>query len=111
MIYDEHPFTYMMAIEGDEEYDADDPMKIVNSYFRKEPWIDNDGIDYIGRSKYMGKTSYNFTRKISDIINALIKQGILITELNEYTHSINTFFGEQEKYEKMPLSYILIGQK
>ncbi len=111
MIYEHHPFGCMLATDGEKEYDPDDPLKIVHSYFRKEPWISNDGIDYIGMTRYKAKTAYDYSQTLSYIINSISGSGIVIKEFNEYHHDISTRCARHERANKIPLSYILIGQK
>ncbi len=111
MIYEHHSFCDLLARDGEDEFDPDDPLKIVHSYFRTEPWVGNDGIDYIGGTKYESKTSYDFTHTTSNIINSIINNGIILKEFTEYSHDISTEFAEHENEGKIPLSYILIGVK
>ncbi len=111
VIYDEHPFYYMLACEDEEGFDHKFPEKPIYSYFKTDPWISNSGIDYIGKTTYKAKTNYNFTHKFSDLINAIAKQGIIISELQEYPHDLS---GEMEYLESkkiLPLSYLLTGIK
>ncbi len=111
MIYEHHPFCYLLAMNDEEEFVPNDPLKIVYSYFRTEPWVGNDGIDYIGGTKYEAKTSYDFTHTLTKVINSIAGNGIRIKEFIEYGHDISMGFPEHEKEGKVPLSYILIGVK
>lgn len=111
VIYEQHPFGYMLAMEGDDDYDPDNPLKIVHSYFREEPWINNTGIDYIGKSKYKAETSYDFTVTLTKIINAVAENGIMIKEFTEYNHDISTDFENLKEESRIPKSYMLIGKK
>ncbi|MCD6162378.1 MAG: class I SAM-dependent methyltransferase [candidate division Zixibacteria bacterium] len=111
MIYDSHPITDIFLYENEEGFDSDNPLKIVNSYFRTEPWIDNDGIDYIGKTRYKSETTYSFTYRLSDVFNAVIRNGIVIEEFYENPHHLSPEHAPLEKGHKIPLSYILIGQK
>jgi len=111
VFYEAHPFVEMLACENEKDYDPSNPMKIVYSYFKDDPWIDDTGIDYIGKSTYKSKLCYNFPYKISDLINGLIKNGISISEFTEYPHSIDDVRVLLEKEGKLPLCYILVGRK
>jgi SAM-dependent methyltransferase len=112
VIYEHHPFLYVLATEDDDEFDAKDPLKVAFSYFRKEPWISETGVDYIGKSKYKAKANYSYTQTMSDIMNSMIENGISIIELVEYPHDISEEFHHLEKLEKkLPLCYILVGRK
>ncbi len=111
LIYEEHPFTYMMGADGDEGYQPDDPTKLIFSYFRTEPWIDDTGIDYVGKTVYKSKPNYGFTQKISDVINAIAGNGFVITELLEYSHDKSNQFDHLKDNSSIPLSYTLQAAK
>ncbi len=111
MIYDEHPFTYMLATSGDDEFDGDNPLNPAFSYFREKPWIENSGLDYLAKSTYKAKTAYSFSHKLSDICNAIIGNGLNIKEVNEYSHDLTNLFEHAQNQGKAPLSYILIAEK
>jgi len=110
-IHEVHPFTDMMAVEGDEGYDAGDELKIVHSYFKEEPWIDEDGLDYIGGTTYDAKTTISFPHTMSETISAIAGNGLVILELREYGQDIANSFAHLEKYGKLPLSYSLLARK
>lgn len=108
-IYDIHPFINIFA--NDYETDSDEP-KIMFDYYRKEPLIDNCGIDYIGGTVYDAKTSYEFFHPMSEIINGLVSNGIAIERLNEYKEDVSSIFGKLSNYKLgLPVSYILVGKK
>jgi SAM-dependent methyltransferase len=111
LIYEEHPFTYMLGTDSDEEFDPDDPTKLIFSYFRTEPWTDDTGIDYIGKTVYKSKPNYGFTQKFSDIINAIAGNGFIITELLEYRHDISNTFDHLKNNDIIPLCYTLQAVK
>lgn len=111
MIYEQHPFQYMLATEDDKEFDPKYPLNVVYSYFRTEPWVYNDGIDYIGGTSYKSSTTYDFTCKLTNVINSVIKNGIRLDEFTEYSHDISNEFEMQAKEQLLPLCYILIGVK
>lgn len=112
-IFDSHPYTNMIGFEGEEEagYNAEFPMNPVHSYFKDDPWIETDGIDYVGGTSYESKPMANFAYKMSDIINHLVTAGIEIVELKEYSDDIATVYSHIEKYKKLPLCFSLIGKK
>jgi SAM-dependent methyltransferase len=105
-MYEMHPFLDMLDPENKK-----DPLNIKESYFKVEPWIENTGIDYLGKTKYKAKTTIEFSHKLSDIINAIIKSGIQITEFNEYSHDISAVFKHLEQVQMVPLCYLIIGKK
>jgi len=111
LIYEMHPFLYTIPCLDEPNFDADNPYKIAYSYFKTDAWVTDNGLDYVGRSKYQSSPAYSFTQKMSDIINAVVKNGLMIEELNEYAHDISEIYPFLEKEQKLPLSFILIGKK
>ncbi|MDC7124706.1 MAG: class I SAM-dependent methyltransferase [Spirochaetales bacterium] len=110
-IYEMHPATFMLPAENEELKEDEDPFTIKYSYFSKDPWISDEGIDYVGKRKYKAKTTYEFVHTTSEIINSLISNNIKIELFNEYSHDVSTCFGHIENDKKVPLSFILVGQK
>jgi len=110
VIYEEHPFIYTLAMDGDKEYDPDLPMMPVHSYFRSDPWSDA-GLDYYGNAEYEAVVHYSFTQKFSDILNPIVKSGFLPREMQEYPHDISNGFRHIENERILPLSYMLHCEK
>ena len=107
LIFEIHPFAYLF----ENSYSHDDPNfdKMI-SYFDKSPFNYKNGLDYVGGVHYESKECYWFMHKMSDIISALLQNGIKIQEFNEY--NLEMANNESIKYfEKFPFSYILIGKK
>lgn len=111
LITDSHPYTILIGFEGEEGYVPEYPMNPVNSYFKGDPWIDTDGIDYIGGVTYESKPMASFPHKLGDIFNNLISAGIEIVEFNEYPQDVATIFSHVSDSGKLPLCYSLIGKK
>ncbi len=110
-IYEMHPVLNMLAAMDEPEYDSEYPFNVCNSYFRKEPWINTTGMDYVGGTKYNSKPAYSFSQPLSDIFNAIINNGITIKSFAEYGHDLSASFKHVEKANKLPMCYILIGEK
>lgn len=108
LINDFHPFVNMLPLPHEDDFDEKNLNKITYSYFRKEPWIENNGMGYM-TSEYKSKTFTSFSHTLSDIINSIIAAGISIKKLNEYSYDI----GMTNVYDNKgyPLSFILIAQK
>ena len=108
-IYEIHPFSEMIAEDGlDNNIDR---LKIIEPYFKDEPCADNDGLDYIGKEKYEGKTMYWFVHTMSDIIMAMKKNEIIVDYFKEYEKDISANHKKNaDKNAKIPLSYILTGK-
>ena len=107
LIFEIHPFSYL--------FDNDDYMKKQDfnktiSYFNKSPHHYKTGMDYVGGVQYEAKKCYWFMHKMSDIINAVLQNGINIQEFHEY--NLEMANNETVKQlDKFPLSYILTGKK
>ncbi|MGE5473973.1 MAG: class I SAM-dependent methyltransferase [Ignavibacteriales bacterium] len=110
-IYEMHPVTNMFPYEKEDISDIANALKVKYSYFSTEPWVSNNGIDYVGKSTYQAKTKYEFAHTISDVLNSLISNGINIKLFNEYSHDISACFEHIEGEAKVPLCFVLIGQK
>ncbi len=107
-INDYHPFIGMLPMPGEEEFDSEQKNRIMYSYFRKEPWIENSGMGYIS-PEFESKTFTSFSHTMSDLINASIQNGMQIKSLQEYNYDV----GMTDVYNGLgyPLSFILIAKK
>jgi SAM-dependent methyltransferase len=61
LINEQHPYTNMLAGPNEDGYDAEHPDKVVFSYFKEEPWIQTNGVDYVGGTIYESKPLYSFS--------------------------------------------------
>lgn len=110
IINEMHPFTEMLGASGEANYDITMPEKIVNSYFRKEPWIENSGMGYISGKSYISKTFYSFSHTFSSYINALQENKMTVQKLLEYDYDISGMFAALD-HRGIPLSFLLVAQK
>lgn len=108
LIHDFHPIMNMLPMPGEPEFDEQQLNKIAYSYFRKEPWIENEGMGYMSE-QYSSKTFTSFSHTMSDIINGVSSAQMHVIRLNEYDYDI----GLSNAYDKkgFPLSYILTAKK
>ena len=108
LINDYHPFTNMLPTPGEDAYDPEHLNCVAYSYFKKEPWVENNGMNYI-TPEYHSKTFTNFSHTMSSIINAVVRSGMSIQKLNEYDYDV----GLSDVYNNkgFPLSFILVGEK
>jgi SAM-dependent methyltransferase len=111
VIYELHPISNVIAAPPEKEYDPNDPLKICYRYFQPEPLVSNDGIDYVGKTTYQGKTKYDFMHTMGYIITSIVKNGIVLEEFSEYQHDISDLFDHLGDDSKLPLSYIIIANK
>ncbi|MCL2076892.1 MAG: class I SAM-dependent methyltransferase [Oscillospiraceae bacterium] len=109
LINDFHPIVNMLALPGEPEYQPDNLNRVAHSYFNRTPWVSNSGMEYMSTLKE-SKTFTSYRHKMSDIINALIKNGFSIANFEEYDYDIML---ETKVYEGIgfPLSYTLIAEK
>ncbi|MFF0825368.1 class I SAM-dependent methyltransferase [Brevibacillus sp. NPDC003359] len=110
VIHEMHPVANMLGAQGEENFDQNERNKLLNSYFKKEPWIENNGMHYISGEAYSSKVFTNYSHTMEDIINSMIQNGICIRKLKEYEKDISELFNDLSD-KGIPLSYILIGQK
>jgi SAM-dependent methyltransferase len=110
IINEMHPVTSMLAIAGEENYDEGNPNKLVNSYFKQEPWEENNGMGYMCENQYESKTFYSYSHTLSAIVNALSSNRIVLSKLREFQYDISGSFGNLDNLG-IPLSYILIAKR
>lgn len=111
IINEMHPLADMLATQGEDEFDPENPKKIVYSYYRNEPWIETDGMFYMTSRNFKSKTTfYSYSHKFSDIVNGLSINNIFIKKLRELENDIVELFPHLNN-QGIPLSYILIGEK
>lgn len=107
LIYEMHSFLNML----DAPEETDNPLQIALSYFNPAATEDITNLDYYQGTKYDALPKYWFAHPLSAIITALIANEIKIAAFEEYAHDISALFKPIEHYQRMPLSYILIGEK
>lgn len=107
-INDFHPFVNMLPLPKEDSYDKANLNKIAYSYFRTEPWIENNGISYISPF-YKSKTFTSYTHTLSVIFNCTINAGMKIRAFYEYEKDVGIAGVYEDK--GFPLSLILIAEK
>jgi ubiquinone/menaquinone biosynthesis C-methylase UbiE len=106
LIYEMHPILDMF------EQGTPGTLDLVHSYFRTEPYVEDDGLDYVGNTEYKGPVSYWFHHKMSDIIQSCIDHGLDIRRFTEYDHDIsNAFANLAQEPVRPPLTYVLAAHK
>lgn len=105
-----YPFVEMLP--HDELADAD-PLRIIESYIKTEPYIEVGGLDYVGKQTYAASApQYWFIHTMSSIIMGMVNAGLAITNFSEYERDVSTGHqGAQHAHAGVPLIYILIGTK
>jgi len=110
-IYEMHPFLEMLALPGEDVYDPEQELRIVYSYFKSDPFVETNGLDYVGNTQYEAKPAYSFPHTISAVLTALFNSGLALREFTEYGHDISSSFAFLEKYQMLPMCYTLLAQK
>jgi SAM-dependent methyltransferase len=108
LIYEIHPFAYFFEPINDSGKEP--TLDEFISYFEKGPYSYKNGLDYVGQTTYDAKECCWYMHKISDIINAVIGNGLEIETFDEY----NMEMANHEKIKniaKFPLSYIITCRK
>ena len=109
VIHEQHPFTNMLATEGEEQYDPSHKMECCYSYFDHE-WTGNEGMYYMTQKTYHSKTFTDYTHPMSEIITGMWRSGIVVTGLQEFDYDISGGF-EALDHSGYPLSMIIEGKK
>ena len=108
-IHEQHPFAEMLPSDDDE---GADPLKIIEPYFKAEPYQENSGIDYVGKTTYESMTQYWFVWTLSDIIMGIVENDIEIVHFSEYPEDISAIHGKNQNAGiEIPLSYTMISRK
>ncbi len=109
VINESHPMINMLALDGEAEYDPEHPITCVFSYFEHE-WRNNQGMDYITGESYESKTFIDYTHSLSEIIGAMCRNGIAVTNFEEFDHDIGVGYTDLDG-KRFPLSMIIEGKK
>lgn len=103
-IYEMHPILNM--------FDADKGLVVDASYFRREPFVEDEGPDYMDPSQVVKGRAYWFSHTLTDIIGGCLKHDLNLTHFEEYEHDISMVYAAFAHFDqKPPLSYSLIAQK
>jgi len=97
MMEETHPIVFMY-----EEGPAGGPSVLTHSYFRAEPHVDADGLDYFGHETYEASPAYSFPHKISDIVNAGLGVGLVLCRLEEVDYDISNQCADLEHADANP---------
>ena len=107
VIYETHPFLEMFDPE------SDDPFRPVTSYFRREPFVQDQPIVYEGKVDQHTASSYWFVHTLGAIFTGAIEAGLQISHFKEYPHSNREEL--YDRYERqtaqLPLCFTLMAVK
>jgi SAM-dependent methyltransferase len=111
IIHEMHPITGMLPMEGDDGYDPALPNLLAHSYFKKDPWVEGGGMGYMSDgAKEFTETFYSYSHPMSDIVNAVLGQGLRLEKLDEHEEDISEMFPVLEG-KGIPLSFLLVARK
>ena len=106
-VYELHPFTEMLDVHAPIE----SPI-LACDYFRIEPHKDTEGQDYMTGKYYESPPAYWFVHTFSTILQAIIDQGMTITQVEEFDHDVSECWPELAEGElKLPLCFQLLARK
>ena len=107
LIYEMHPMTGVFPYT----FDKNKPLEFEGSYFSKEAYVANEGLDYYGQTEYEGPTTYEYQHTMSSVIQTLIDLKFSIVEFCEYPWDIAGGHAYLENEKRIPLSYSLKVKK
>jgi SAM-dependent methyltransferase len=107
VVYETHPFLEMFDPESTDPYRPD------SSYFRSEPFVQDQPIVYQGKIEQQASTSYWFVHTLGAIFTGAIEAGLQISHFKEYPHS-----NREELYDRyeqqtvqLPLCFTWVAVK
>ncbi len=108
LIHDFHPLVNMLPLPGEEAFDPDSPDRVAYSYFRTEPWLEQNSGEYMTSHKN-SHTFTSFSHTMGSIVSAAAADGLRIVSLREFDFDI----GMTDAYngKGFPLSFILRADK
>lgn len=103
--YEEHPIGNML--------EPKQPEGLVHSYFRREPFVENVGLDYWGFTAYEAETHYWFVHRLGEIVTAAARAGLVLESLTEYPHNITSadYHVFEGRPAQLPLSFTMVARK
>jgi len=110
---DFHPVVWMFD---------DDFKEVFYHYFKSEPIIEEETGTYADKKASLIQKTISWNHSISEVVNALIENGLTIHSLNEYDYSPYNCFNGMEEFEtgkfriknfenKVPLVYSIKASK
>jgi 2-polyprenyl-3-methyl-5-hydroxy-6-metoxy-1,4-benzoquinol methylase len=110
---DFHPVVWMFD---------DDFKEVFYNYFKSEPIIEEETGTYADKKASLIQKTISWNHSISEVVNALIENGLTIHLLNEYDYSPYNCFNGMEEFEtgkfriqtfgnKIPMVYSIMASK
>jgi SAM-dependent methyltransferase len=107
VVYETHPFLEMFDPE------AADPYRPITSYFRREPFVQNEPIVYEGKVDQPSAPSYWFVHTLGALFTGALDAGLHISHFKEYPHSNREELYDryQEQKAQLPLCFTWVAVK
>lgn len=107
VIYETHPFLEMVDPDGE------DPYRLATSYFRAEPFVQEEPIVYVGKVEQQAAKSYWFVHTLGAIFSGAIGAGLNIAHFKEYAHSNREELYDQylNQQAQLPMCFTLTAIK
>ncbi|WP_420862865.1 class I SAM-dependent methyltransferase [Algirhabdus cladophorae] len=103
-IHEHHPVTVMVKPGP-----AEAPVEWELSYFASAPYVDTNGLDYYGGTRYDALPNYSYSHKLSDILMGAVKCGLLLEDFEERPdHISNAWWNVEASDIGLPMSYTLV---
>jgi SAM-dependent methyltransferase len=108
LINDFHPFVNMLPLPGEEAFDPVETNRVAYSYFRTEPWLEQNSGMYMTAHRN-AHTFTSFSHTMGSILSAVAAAGLRVVSLEEFDQDI----GMTDAYDGkgFPLSFILRAAK
>lgn len=106
VIYESHPILNMY-----DDRDTTVPPVADESYFRDQPYVSDDGLDYWRKDVYAATSCYWHFHKMSDVVMGLVRGGFALEDFEELPHNVGTHEFLERQPQQLPLSYILVGRR
>lgn len=106
LIYEMHPVLDM--------YDpaSATPEIPQDSYFRRAPFVETAGLDYVGNTNFESPPQYWFHHTLADIFTAVLASGLQVTGFEELAHDISTRYPTlAASAATPPMCYVLTAVK
>jgi len=96
-IEESHPVLMMY-----EPGEGADPSYLKYSYFKEDPWVETDGLDYYGGRKYDSNPLYSFQHTLADVMMSGLNVGLSLEHFAELGFNISNFCADLEHAEARP---------
>jgi 2-polyprenyl-3-methyl-5-hydroxy-6-metoxy-1,4-benzoquinol methylase len=109
-IHEIHPLSEMLPFDSDENAN---PLRIVEPYFKSDPYVDCGGLDYVGHTAHESiLPQYWFVHSLADIVMGLVQNGLALEHFSEHPEDISAGHAQVERANAgVPLSLVLMARK